>query len=220
MNHCNCKSNSCDPCRKLGCDAPCNSPEPFLGIEALSDNLSVLRFNIDGKRTDYDFADLIFNNQTDTSLTADAVQRVLTYMAERHTDSITARELGAIFHLADIGDVSTEGAKDGSLLVYKKSSNCGEGCTGIGDTWQVWNALDQQVSSATYAMVFSQDGKAQVLERPQNPSGYYQLGWNGGDQLSYSKVPIVSVAPTNSQGTKTRLYLDENTNQIVAVRES
>lgn len=220
MTQCNCNKVSCQKCHSHDCDGPCACPTPFLGVESLSDNVSVLRYNINGLRTDYDYTNLVYNTQTDTSLTANAIDRVLTYMAERHLDSITARELGAILHLADIGDVSTNGAKDGSLLVYHKNSNCGEGCTGIGDTWQVWNALDQQISSATYLMAFGQDGKAHVLERPQNPSGYYQLGWNGASQLSYSKVPIVTTAPTNSQGTKTRLYLDENSNQIVAVRES
>ena len=218
MNTCN--QCACQSCKSRCCDQPCACPAPYLGIEELSDNLGVLRFNIDGKRTDYDFSSLVFNTQTDTSLNTDAIHRVLSYMAERHQDSITAQELGAILHLADLGDVTTVGASDGSMLVYQKSNNCAEGCVGTNDTWKIWNALDNDtlVSSATYPMAFDADGKPRTLQKPANPSQYYLLGWNAGSQLSYSQVPIVTAPPTGTDGKTVQLYLDPTTNQIVGVR--
>ena len=193
---------------------------PFLGIEQLPNNLSVLRFNLDGKRTDYDFSNLIYQTQTDTTLSADTINRVLNYMAERHMDSISANELGSILHLADIGDVTTVGAEDGSMLVYQKSNNCAEGCTGLTDTWKIWNALDSDtlVSSATYPMAFNADGKPRTIQKPANPSQYYQLGWNAGNQLSYSQVPIVSTPPVGVDGKSIQVYVDPNTNQLVGVK--
>lgn len=189
---------------------------PYLGIEQLPDNLSVLRFSIDGKRTDYDFANLIYQNQSDTSLNADAIHRVLTYMAERHTDSITAQELGSLLHLADIGDVTTVGAETGSMLVYQKNSNCGEGCMGTQNVWKIWNALDAQVSSATYPMAFNSNGQAVTLQRPQDPSIQYLLGWNGANQLSYI-TPTKAAAKPATGGP---LYYDAASGQIVYVQEN
>lgn len=213
--NCNCNRG----CRGHHCDRGCACPSPFLGIEELPDNISVLRFNIDGKRADYDFANLIYQNQSDTSLNVDAVNRVLKYAAERHIDTISAQELGTILHLADIGDVTTSGAEDGSMLVYQKASNCGEGCTGVQNTWKIWNALDAQVNSASYPMAFNPQGKPVTLQRPANPSQYYQLGWNAGSQLSYSQIPIVNSAPVGTDGKKIAVYVDPATNQLVGVRQ-
>lgn len=220
MNKSNC--GSCHRERKHcdNCDHGCNCPAPFLGIEQLPDNISVLRFNIDGKRADYDFENLVYQTQTDTTLVVDIIKRLLVYTAERHTDSITASELGSILHLADLGDVSTNEVADGSFLTYQKNNNCGEGCLGLRDSWKVWNALEEQVNSATYAFAFGQDGRPHVLERPASPNQYYQLGWNGARQLSYSQVPIVNASRVvDANGKKTALYLDPRTKQIVGVLE-
>lgn len=222
MNYnCNCTHSPCTSCSSKKCDVPCACPAPFLGIEQLPDHLSVLRFNLNGVRADYDFDNLIYTTQSDTSLAANAVQRVLTYMAERHMDTITAQELGAILHLADLGDVTTQGAEDGSMLTYQKSNNCSEGCVGTTDTWKIWNALDQQslVSSATYPMAFNTDGKPRTIQKPANPSQYYMLGWNAGNQLSYSQIPIVATAPVGTDNKKIAVYVDPNTNQLVGVKE-
>lgn len=225
MNNCNCNPGPCDKPSCGGnrcgdCERACKCPAPYLGIEQLPDNISVLRFNLDGKRADYDFANLIYQNQTDTTLVVDVIKRLLVYSAERHTDSLTAAELGAIFHLADLGDVSTEDAEDGSFLVYQKNNNCGNGCVGLQDSWKTWNALASQVNSATYPFAFDATGKSHVLERPASPNQYYQLGWNAGNQLSYSQVPIVDVSRVvGADGKKIALYLDPSTNQIVGVKE-
>lgn len=220
MNKCNCNSGQCgSPCDK--CDRPCACPASYLGIEQLPDNISVLRFNLDGKRTDYDFENLIYGVQTDTTLVVDVIKRLLNYSAERHTDSISARELGAILHLADIGDVSSENAVDGSFLTYQKSDNCGNGCVGLQDRWKVWNALDEQVNSATYPFVFDANGKPRVIERPASPNQYYQLGWNAENQLSYSQIQIVDKSRLETDdGKYVRLYLDPKSNQIFGVKEA
>lgn len=221
MNTCDCNTKPCNSCvpQCSRCDTPCDFPAPFLGIEQVPNNISVLRFNIDGKRTDYDFKNLIYTVQSETTLVADAINRLLRYQAERHQDTITAQELGAILHLADIGDVNTNGAESGSMLVYQKGTNCADGCIGLRDSWKVWNALDEQVSSATYPFAFAADGTAHTLQRPANPEQYYQLGWNGSNQLSYSQVPTVAAAKPNGNGKKLAVYLDPNTKQLVAVEQ-
>lgn len=193
---------------------------PFLGVEQLPNYPAVVRFNIDGKRADFDYTNLVYQTQSDTTLVADIINRLLTYTAERHTDTITAAELGTILHLADLGDVSTDRAQTGSLLVYQKNSNCGEGCKGLSDTWKVWSALNEQVNSATYPAVFNAEGVPQVLERPANPNQYYQYGWNAQNGLSYSQIPIVDASRVvGSDGKKIALYQDPLTKQLVGVKE-
>lgn len=213
-------TRNCNKCNR--CDTSCACPVPYLGIESLPDNISVLRFNLDGKRTDYDYANLVYQTQTDTALIADVINRLLTYSAERHTDTISAQELGGILHLADLGDVSTANAVSGSLLTYQQANNCGEGCVGTQDNWKIWSALDEQLSSATYPMAYSANGLPFVLERPQSPNQYYQLGWNGGAQFSYSQPPIVDASRVvdATSNTKIALYLDPVTKQIVGVKEA
>lgn len=214
--NCNCKKSSCGGCPGKRCEVQCACPAPFLGIEQVPDNVSVLRFNIDGKRADYDFYNLIYQVQSDTAISADAINRVLVYMAERHTDQITAQELGAILHLSDIGDVSTKGVEGGSMLTYQKSSNCGEGCMGTQDKWVVWNALDEQKSSATYPMAFDAEGHPTTIQRPSAPNKQYLLGWNAQNQLSYI-TPVKATTPPAQGGP---LYYDEASGQIVYVEGS
>lgn len=185
----------------------------------MTDNVGILRYSINGKRADFDYTNLVYQTQSDTTLVADAIRRLLQYSAERHTDTITAKELGAVLHLADIGDVNTHNAANGSMLTYQKSNNCGEGCVGLNDSWVIWNALDEQVSSATYPFVFNAAGLPKTLQRPANPNQYYLLGWNAENQVSYSQVPTVSAAKPNANGKKLAVYLDPNTRQLVAVEE-
>lgn len=205
MNDCNCNPKPCD--------SRCACPIPFLGIEQLPDNLSVLRFNIDGKRTDYDFTNLIYQVQSDTVLVADAINRLLTYQAERHSDTITAQELGAILHLSDIGDVESKGAQTGSFLTYQKDTNCAEGCFGLRDSWKVWNALDETVSSATYPMAFNAQGQAVTIQKPAAPNKQYLLGWNAQNQLSYITPTKVTAKP--AQGGP--IYYDAASGELVYV---
>lgn len=225
MKSCNCNPGPLDPHVGCGsprnrCDPPCQCPVPYLGVSELPDNISVLRFNINGKRTDYDYRNLVEQTQTDTTLVADVISRLLVYTAERHTDTISAKELGAILHLVDLGDVSGDHLKDGSFLTYQKSNNCGEGCTGTTDTWKAWNALDEQISSATYPFAFDANGKPHVLERPENPNQYYQLSWNAGNQLSYSQLPIVDASRVvGTDGKKIAVYQDPISKQLVGVKQ-
>lgn len=198
----------------------CGCPAKALGIEELPDSNGVVEFTLDGKRANFDFSGLVHRAQTDTTLVVDIIKRLLIYSAERHTDSITAQELGSILHLADLGDVSTVHAQNGSLLTYQNDSDCGEGCVGDREVWKIWNALDEQVSSATYPAAFDAEGKMKTIQRPQSPNQYYQLGWNAGKQLGYHQPPVVDKSRTvGANGKRLALYLDPETREVVAVEE-
>lgn len=223
--NCNCHNNNfmlgtCAPtCGKPECkEQPCACPEPVLAIEQVPDLVSVLRFNIDGKTTTYDYQNLVYQTQSDTVLVADLINRLLQYTAERHTDTITAQDLGSILHLADIGDVTTVGATDGSMLVYQKNNNCAEGCVGLNDTWRIWNALDQSnvATDLQFGLGFDINGNLKTLTTPADPTKHYNLSWNAQNKLSYT-TPRITGAP---EAGLIPLYMDPNTFEIIAVRNN
>lgn len=178
-----------------------------------------LRFNFGGKSVDYDFTPVVKSAETDTSIILDTVNRNLVFNAEKHIDTISARELGRIFHIADFGDVDITGVTDNSLFVYQKNSDCGEGCEGINNSWVAWNSNEHLVESLATVMGFNEDGAPQTLNHPDKTTQYYQLSWAGADKVKWTQPVVVATAPVDSDGKKWALYLDPETKQIVIVKE-
>lgn len=214
-NPCGSSEKQCGPCKKKSCACP----EPFLDVDKVQGKTAVYRVNDNGKTAELDLLPGIQEGQTDTSLVADVVNRILQYSAERHTDSITAQELGAILHLNDLGDVSTKGAENGSTLVYKKTNTCGQGCVGTGNEWVPWNALDEdsQVQSMAYPSGYDGEGNPVVLQQPASPSKQYLVAWDGANQVSYVSPAVEVTAPPAVGGP---VYFDETTGQLVYVRSA
>lgn len=220
-----CYGPACQPCKDYGgktcnsCNKPsCGCPEPILDIDRVQGTPATYRFNINGKTVTKNFQPGILEGQTDTSLIVDIINRLLQFSAERHTDSITAEQLGSILHLNDLGDVSTKGADNGAMMVYKKSDICPAGCFGTNNVWEPWNALDEQVSSAAYAFGFNADGLPVSIQQPANPSQYYNLSWNGANQLSYAQVVEASELRLDSDGYAYQQYVDPNTKEPYYVK--
>lgn len=201
-------------CKRNNCDQPCAYPEPYLGIYESDLQPGIVTFNIDGKTTNWNGNHFVQTLQTDTALVADVIERLLRYTAERHTDTITAKELGAILHLADLGDVDGSKITQGSMLTYKKDNDCAEGCVGISNHWEAWNALDNQVESMHLVMGFDQDGNPLSLAPPENPDRTYLFGWNGKKQASYFTVTEATAKPANGGP----VYYDEDSGQLVYVK--
>lgn len=201
----------------MNCDNnPCNNPAPFLGIYESDYQPGIVTFNTDGKTTDWDGRHFVNTLQTDTSLVTDIIDRLLRFKAERHTDTITAKELGQILHLADIGDVDASKVDQGSLLTYKKDNSCAEGCVSTHNTWEAWNALDNQDQGAYLGMGFDQQGNPIAISAPANPNRTYLFGWNGKNQASYFTVTEATAPPANGGP----VYFDEDTGQLTYVKEA
>lgn len=194
---------------------PCKCPEPFLGIYESDLRPGVVTFNMDGKTFDWNGRHFVNSLQTDTTLVTDVIARLLRYTAERHTDTITAKELGSILHLADLGDVDAGNFEQGSLLTYKKNNNCAEGCVGTQNHWEGWNALDNQTTSMTLPMGADADGNLVTLAPPPDPEKTYFLGWDGKRQVSYFTVIQSATKPANGG----QVYYDADLQQLVWVRE-
>lgn len=207
MNKCDCKPQRCR----------CN--QPVIDVESIPDNVAVLKFNFDGVSTYYDFTSMIRLTETDTSLSADSIDRNLIYKAERHTDTISAKELGSIMRLADISDVDISSIDDNSILMYRKDSDCSEGCEGINNSYVGWNATKNQATSVQTVMGFDANGKPYALQAPANANQYYNLGWNGSNKVSYSQPQDTTVAAvTDSDSKVSILVLDPNTKQVMSVK--
>lgn len=213
MSNCNkCGKTSCG-CNPCGCNT-CGVAKPVIDVDHLPDDLLTLSFNFGGVGTTYDFSGLVKAGQTDTSISANAIKRVLTYMAERHTDTITAKELGAILHVGDLGDVDIEDVGANSLFVYQKNSDCSRGCDGTTNKWVGWSATNHLVDSFQYVMGFDEVGAPLALSAPANSSQYYQLGWNADGKTGWKQPRKVA-----SKANLAPVYIDKTTKELVYVEE-
>lgn len=197
----------------------CRCTQPVIDVESIPNDIATLKFNFDGVSTYYDYTGMIKETETDTSVAVNTVARNFVYNAERHTDTITAQEFGSMLHLADIGDIDADSIDDNSILMYRKDSDCSQGCEGINNAYHGWNATKNQATSVQTLMGFDQDGKAYALQAPANTNQYYQLGWNGANKVSYSQPQTTTVAAvTDSDNKVSILALDPNTNQVVSIK--
>lgn len=211
--------NECDkPCKK--CEDPCGCAEPVFSIEAMPDDPTVLRFNVNGKSIWYDFEPTVKAGETCTSFNIDAVNRTFNYHGECGDQSISAKDLGSILHLGDLGDVDETTIGDNGILNYRKNPDCPEGCEGTGDGWVSTNPVDVADTSMDYLLGTDADGKMKSLMPPTDTTTFSYLAWAAQNKAKWVKPTIVSAAPTDGDGKKWRLYVDPSTYEIVIVKES
>lgn len=212
MTNCNC--NKCVECRgKKKCPSPCGCGEPVFSIEAQSDDPTVLRFNVNGKSVWYDFDSLVKAGETCTTLNTDAVARTLNYHGECQDNVISAHDLGAILHLADIGDVNIEALDDYGILNYRKDANCGEGCEGIANGWVATNPVKEGQSSLDYILGSDSEGKMVSLMPPTDTSTFSYLAWAAQGKAKWVKPRNITSVSDNYAP----LYLDKTTGEIVVL---
>lgn len=217
---CNNCHNPCVECRcGKKCKNTCGCSEPVFSIEAMPDDPSLLRFNVNGKSVWYDFEPVVADAQTCTTLTVDVVNRVLNYHGECGDYTISANELGNILHLADIGDVDANSIDEYGILNYRKDSNCGEGCEGISNGWVSTNPVDVAGESLDYILGADSKGALKSLLPPTNSNKFAYLTWAAQDKAMWKTPTEVAVVP-QKDGYKYPLYLDPNTGEIVVVKVS
>lgn len=205
MNDCNCKNK---------CGNPCGCAEPVFSIEALPDDPTVLRFNVNGKSVWYDFSAVVKAGETATSLAVDTIARTLNHYGEKSNQTITAKELGAIFHLADIGDIDANTIKDNGILNYRVSSDCPEGCSGTSNKWVSTNPIEAGQQSLDYILGSDADGKMFSLMPPTSPNTFSYLAWAAGEKAKWVKPRQIAAVTDNYAP----LYLDKTTGEIVVLQ--
>lgn len=204
---------------KNQCPKQCGCPDSILSIEADSTNPTNLRFNLGGRSVWYDFDSVVKASETCTTIIPDAVNRSLIYNAECQRNEITAAELGAIFHLADLGDVDATSLKDNAVLVYRKDANCGENCDGK-NGWIGVDLSEEGDTSLDYIMGSDSEGDVKSLMPPANTNQYYYMAWAAQNKASWTQPKVVATPPVDSDGKKWRVYMDPSTHELVIVKES
>lgn len=177
----------------------------------------MVRFNLDGHSQLFDFSEIVAATETDTFLRIDQTARLLKYIAEGHTNNISARDLGSILHLGDLGDVNMGDVEQNSLLYFQKTSDCGQGCDEVTQQWRAFSALDFLADEAHTIMGFDADGKPLALQPPVHTDQYYLAGWRAGDKFGYTQPAEVSVPSTDTDGRSHLLFQNPTTKQIEAL---
>lgn len=209
----------CQPkCRcEKKCPRPCGCPESILSIEADSTDPAYLRFNLGGRSVWYDFTPVVKAAETCTHLSVDLPSRSLIYDSECGRQTISAKTLGAIFHLADIGDVDASSIKDNAVLVYRKEADCGENCDGK-NGWIGIDLTEEGDDEIDYIMGSDEDGKVKSLMPPVSGKTHY-LSWKANGKAQWAMIKPAIAPPVNEHGSVYRVYLDPNTMELVYVIE-
>lgn len=219
MNDCSC-NKPCVSCKKeKKCPSPCGCAEPVFSIEAMPDDPTTLRFNINGKSVWYDFEPVVKSGETCTTLNVNVANRTLDYHGECSDQTIHARELGSILHLADLGDVNENTIGDNGILNYRKDADCGEGCEGIANGWVSTNPVEVGGTALEYILGSDADGKLSSLMPPVDSSKFSYLTWAAQDKAVWQTIGEAAVIP-NDGTYKYPLYLDPNTKEIKYVKEA
>ena len=215
----------CGQCQpKCGCERKCpkrcGCPESILSIESDTTDPAYLRFNLGGRSVWYDFTSVVKAAETCTHLSTDLSSRSLIYDAECGRETISARQLGSILHLADIGDVDASTVKDNAVLVYRKETDCGENCDGR-NGWIGIDLTEEADTDLDYIMGSDEDGKVKSLMPPADTTKASYLTWEKNGKAGWKQIQRVLTPPVDPVTNQAfRLYLDPNTGEIVAVGET
>ena len=192
----------------------------MFSLEAMPDDPDTLRFNVNGKSIWYDFEPVVKSGETCTTVNIDAVNRTFNYHGECGDQTISAKELGSILHLGDLGDVEANSITDNGILNYRKNGDCGEGCEGINDGWVSSNPIEVGGDSLDYILGSDAEGEMHSLIPPTDTATFSYLAWAAQNKAKWVKPTIVSSAPQDSDNKVWRLYIDPNTYEIVIVKET
>lgn len=208
-----------DCCKKRCCDNDqCGCPLRVLSVCESDEKPGTLEFDLDGHPVEVDLTGLVAKTQTDTHLRIDSASRALRLNAERHTNNISASQLGSILHLADIGDVDIHGVTNNSLLAYQKNSDCGKDCDGIKNSWYAWNSDEHLEDSGETVMVFDSTNAPKALQTPLHTDQYYSLMWRAGDKVGYTQPVEASAPSTDANGFSQLLFVNPTTRQLESLK--
>lgn len=214
----------CGQCQpKCGCEKKCpkrcGCPESILSIEADSEDPAYLRFNLGGRSVWYDFGPVVKAAETCTHLSTDLTSRSLIYDGECGRETISARQLGSILHLGDIGDVDASTIKDNAILVYRKDADCGENCDGK-NGWVGMDPSEEADDELDYILGADEDGKVKSLMPPVATNKTNYLRWEANGKAGWGTIqPRTSIPVDPATNKAYRVYLDPTTMELVYVME-
>lgn len=135
-NKCNNDPCGCGECRpaRYSCGDFQIMANPF--------DASVWNVTINGATTRVKIPKL---NETDTKLSTSFTNKALIYNAEKHIDTITGDQLGALINMEDLRDVDAVNADSCDLMVYNPyCDECGDGCKPKNPRWKAYHIADAE----------------------------------------------------------------------------
>lgn len=144
-------------------------------------------------------------NETDTSLSTNYPKATLVYKAEKHTDEITGAQIGDLIKVEDLRDVDFDPTIPGNCyeLIFRKFTECGDGCRSAADRWQNWNVNSEgaKQKSIHYVRGTNEDGCPIYLDEPPRTGEYWFGMWDPTSQNGFTYVqPVEAELPTNENG--------------------
>lgn len=209
--------STCDCNNK--CKKPCGCAEPVFSLEAMPDDPDFLRFNVNGKSIWYDFEPVTKAGETCTTLNTDIVGRTINYHGECSEQTISAKELGAILHLGDLGDVDENSIKDNGILNYRKTGNCPEGCEGETDGWVSSNPVEIGEESLEYILGSDADGRMTSLIPPIDTTKFSYLSFAAQNKIKWVTPTEVASIPDDG-AYQYPVYMDPATGELVVYKRS
>ena len=197
------------------CKEPCGCAEPVFSVEAMPDDPDTLRFNVNGKSVWYDFEPVVKAGETCTTVNINAVDRTLNHHGECGDQTISAKELGSILHLGDLGDVNEGSITDNGILNYRKTGDCPEGCEGVSDGWVSSNPVEIGATALDYILGANADGKMISLMPPTDTTSFSYLAWAAQGKVQWTKPTTITALSSNYAP----LYIDKTTGEIVIYEE-
>ena len=216
-------NNCCNICHKPdccgGCKPPCFSgrvtidPDPY--------DSSYWWVNLNGIPSKVKVPD---GNETDTVLSTNYSGAYLNYKAEKHTDKVTGAQLGSIINLSDLRDTDIDDALDGNCyeLVFRKFSECGDGCKSAADKWMNFNinTPDIKRNGIQYVRGANENGCPVYLDVPPVESEYWFGMWRPNDtgegiEFGYHQPEYVDTLPSDALGNTLVMSIDPTTKKPV-----
>ena len=171
-------NNCCNDCNRPTCGGCCKPARYgcMFGIQANPYDASYWNVTINGMTHKVKIPSI---NETDTALSADYSSATLNYRSEKHTDTITGRQLGQLINLDDLRDVDAELPDACSMLVFNPGCNtCGNGCEKIGEMWRPYSipdagdcVMDLDSEGYYHVLVKTDCGCIKECRMPAMPSG-------------------------------------------------
>ena len=134
--------NCCNKCNHNPCECGCRPARYGKDFQIMANPFdpSIWNVTINGATTKVKIPKI---NETDTKLSTSYTNKSLIYNAEKHTDTITGEQLGALINFSDLRDVDAKDADSCSIPVFHPyCSECGDGCSPKEARWVAYHIPD------------------------------------------------------------------------------